>query len=515
MDQERAPEERRGRRGRRGAGETPVRAARRRGLRNPFTAQRAVSDDEIESLHRAALTVLENLGLVALSPEARAIFRAAGALVDEDSGMVRIGREIVEAALAAAPSEFIIRAGAAAHDLDYAPGALLFGPGAGCPNATDRERGRRPGSFRDFEELTRLAASFDAIHFLAPMAEPQDIAPALRHYAMTRCQLATSPKVAFTYSRGRAQVEDCFRMLMIGAGLDEAAFRAEPRTYTVINTNSPRQIDRSMAEGIIDHARWGQVSVITPFCLLGAMAPVTVAGALTLQHAEALAGVTLAQLAAPGAPVVYGNFASNVDMRSGAPAFGTPEHVKATLGAGQLARRIGLPWRASVGTSTNMADAQGAAETAFALWAAVLAGANMVIHSAGWLEGGLTHSYEKLILDIEMLESIAELCAPFEADEAARGLDAIAEVAPGGHFFAAAHTMTRYRTAFHEPIVAGTANLGQWTEAGAMPADARATSVWKARLAAFEPDGVSEERLAALDKFITRRTEAGGAPPGE
>lgn len=169
-------------------------------------------------------------------------------------------------------------------------------------------------------------------------------------------------------------------------GLSEDDFRDRVHCYTVINTNSPRQLDIPMAQGIIDFARAGQVSIITPFCLAGAMAPITVAGALTLQHAEALAGITLAQLSRRGAPVVYGSFSSNVDMKSGAPAFGTPEHVKATLGAGQLARHLGLPWRSGGGTAANVSDAQAAHESQFALWGSVLSGATVCIHAAGWLE---------------------------------------------------------------------------------------------------------------------------------
>ncbi|MFN3261353.1 MAG: trimethylamine methyltransferase family protein [Pikeienuella sp.] len=505
--------ERRGGRNRR-EDAAPARTAPRRGLRNPFAPQSFLSADEIEGIHRAALRILAEHGIDILSAEARALLRAAGAATGPD-GLTRIGPEIVEAALASAPAGFTIRAGEPAHDLDLSPGALNFGPGAGCPNATDRRRGRRAGSLRDFEELTRLAAGLDAIHIQAPMTEPQDTPPQIRHYAMTRAQLSLSPKAPFVYARGRRQVEECFEMLALVRRLDSEGFASAPHCYTVVNTNSPRRIDSAMAEGIIDHARAGQAVIVTPFCLLGAMAPVTVAGALTLQHAEALAGIVLAQLARPGAPVVYGAFATNVDMRSGAPAFGTPEHVKAALISGQLARRAGLPWRGSAGTASNAPDAQGAAETSASLWAAVLGGAAIVIHAAGWLEGGLTHSYEKLILDAEMLEGFAELCAPVVADEASLALDAIGETPPGGHFFAATHTMDRYRTAFHEPLVATTANFGQWDEAGAAEAAERATIVWEARLAAFTPVGAPAERLAALDEWIAKRAEAGGAPPGD
>jgi trimethylamine--corrinoid protein Co-methyltransferase len=243
------------------------------------------------------------------------------------------------------------------------------------------------------------------------------------------------------------------------------------------------------------------------------MAPITIAGALTLSHAEALAGITLAQIVRPGAPVVYGSFASNVDMKSGAPVFGTPEHIKSNFGAGQLARHIGLPWRSAAGTASNVADAQGACETQLALWGAVLAGANMVFHACGWLEGGLTHSLEKFITDIEAMQTIAEAMQPVACGPDEIGFEAIAEVAPGGHFFAATQTMERYRTAFYEPLVSDWSNFGQWTEAGSKTATERAHEIWKRRLAEFEPPPIDPGVAEALDSFVARRTAEGGASP--
>jgi trimethylamine--corrinoid protein Co-methyltransferase len=200
-------------------------------------------------------------------------------------------------------------------------------------------------------------------------------------------------------------------------------------------------------------------------------------------------------------------------MRSGSPTFGTPEQIKATLGSGQLARHVGLPWRSSSGSGSNIADAQGAHETEMSAWAAVLGGANAIMHSAGWLEGGLTLGYEKMITDMEMVQSFAEVCAGAHADEAELAFDAIADVTPGGHFFATQHTMDRYRTAFYEPLVADSSNFGQWQEAGSLTADQRATSVWKSRLEAFIAPKIDPAKLEELDDFIARRISEGGAPP--
>ncbi|MBS0580103.1 MAG: trimethylamine methyltransferase family protein [Proteobacteria bacterium] len=484
-----------------------------RNLVNPFLPQGIFSDAQISDMHHTSLRVLEELGILVLLPEARELFRRGGALVDEGTQMVRLGRDIVAEALAACPREILARGGSTARDVSLRLGALNFTPGAGAPNVTDIERGRRPGTLADLEDLIRLAQTFDVIHMQGPHVEPQDIEHRFRHYAVNRAQLTLSDKVPFIYARGTPQVLDGFEMVRLARGLTQEQFRAGVHCYTVINTNSPRQLDIPMAQGIIDFARWGQVSIITPFCLAGAMAPITVAGALTLQHAEALAGITLAQLAQRGAPVVYGSFSSNVDMKSGAPAFGTPEHVKATLGAGQLARFLGLPWRAGGGSAANTSDAQAASETQFGLWAAVLAGSTVLIHSAGWLEGGLCDSFEKFVTDVETLQTIAELCVQTPGDADAIGFDAIAEVPPGGHFFAAQHTMARYRTAFYAPLVADWSNFGAWSDAGSRTATQRARDVWKKKVASFEPPSGSAAIGEVLDSFIADRRAHGGAAP--
>ena len=504
-----------GRAGRRNREETsgPTRQADYRNLRNPFTPQTVFSDDEIAALHRTSLRVLSDLGMRVLEPKAVDIFRAAGAIVDGD--MVRIGPEIVEAALATAPKRIDLKGLGSGRDTRMELGMMHFSAGGGCPHASDRERGRRPGSLQDFIELVQLVEGFDALPTQTAVVEPQDIPIQFRHYDVKRVQVANSTKPPFVYARGHGQVQESFEMLAMAHGIDDGAFRADPHTFTIINTNSPRVLDMPMAQGIIDFARYGQLCIVTPFCLMGAMAPITVAGGLVLQHAESLFGIALNQLVCPGAPVMYGNFASSVDMKSGAPAFGTPEHMKATLGSGQLARLIGLPWRTASGSASNMADAQGAHETELGTWAAVLAGGTYVVHAAGWLEGGLTLGYEKLITDMEMVQTFAEMAVKTRADEAELAFAALADVEPGGHFFATPHTMERYETAFYEPLVADWSNFGQWTEGGALRADERATSIWKERLANFKPADGCAERAARLDDYIARRKAAGGAfPPG-
>ena len=464
------------------------------------------------AIHQTALRVLEELGIKVLLPEARDIFAKAGCRVDDDD-MVFIGRDIVAEALKTAPRKINLKAPNPLRHQDYELGSMIFMPGVGCPNANDALRGRRPGSLQDFEEAIKLCQSFDVMHTFGPLTEPQDIPIHLRHYQTARAQVEFGDKPMFVFARGRGQVQQGFEMTQVALNLSADDFDDGAWITTVINTNSPRLLDIPMAQGIIDFARGNQLSIITPFCLAGAMAPITPAGALTLQHAEALMGITLAQLARPGAPVSYGGFSSNVHMKSGAPAFGTPDHLKMQLGGGQLARLIDLPWRTASGSASNVADMQAGLETVMGLWGGSLAHGTLLVHTAGWLEGGLTFGYEKFINDIEGLQVFAELCERPRADAAEIGFDALADVQPGGHFFATQHTMDRYSTAFYEPLVADLNNFGNWTEAGSKTSTERATEVWQQTLADYrQPDGCAEaaERLIP---YIEKATAAGGAPP--
>ncbi|MBT5266107.1 MAG: trimethylamine methyltransferase family protein [Rhodospirillaceae bacterium] len=508
------------RKGRKPDGETPRatsspadRGVDYRHLKNPLPLAKAFSDDQTEQIHRTALRVIEELGIRVLHDGARDRFRKAGATVDETSQMVRIDSVLVERALATAPSEFSLAGGNPGRTVQIGGTNLTFTPVGGPPHAIDSDRGKRPGTHEDFRDFVKLAQSFDVMHMLNPSVEPQDVANHSRHLEVTRDMLFLSDKPFFIYSRGEPQVRDCLELVRIARGLDETAFKAQPHCFTVINTNSPRQLDIPMCQGIMDFAAAGQPSMITPFTLAGAMAPITMVGALTLQHAEALAGVTLSQIVNPGAPVIYGSFTSNVDMKSGAPAFGTPEFVKAAFGAGQLARHVGLPWRGSAATASNAPDVQACYETLNSAWASMLGGVNVLIHAAGWLEGGLSASYEKFILDVEALQILAEACHSLPATEADSAFEAIAEVEPGGHFFGNTHTMERYQTAFYDPLVSDWSNFGQWTDNGSKTATERANGIWKRVLKEYEPPKLEDDARQAIDEFVERRISEGGAEP--
>ena len=481
-------------------------------LRNPFPLMSVFSDDEAANMHLTALKMLEELGMKVLLPEARKIYQAAGARVQGD--MVYLGREIVDAALATAPKTIQCRAGAPNRDVLLELGTLAFQPGAGAPNATDLLRGRRPGSGRDFQEFTHISHHFDVFQMMSPSVEPQDIPIHLRHYFTTEIQMTYTDKFPFMFARGTPQTLDNFEMLKIARGLEDDQFLNDPYCYSVINTNSPRCLDIPMAQGLIDFARHGQLSIVTPFTLMGAMAPITVAGAITLSHAECLAAITLTQLVRAGAPVCYGTFTSNVDMKSGAPAFGTPAHFQASLAAGQMARLLGLPWRSAAGSASNSNDVQAANENQLGLWGCLLSGATVIIHAAGWLEGGLSVSYEKIITDVEILNMVAELCAGAKAGASEIGFaTALSQVAPTGHFFAAPQTMERYKSAFYEPVVHEYSNFGTWSERGAEDATTRATKVWQGILSQESPVMIDGDRKDRLRAFIEARTAEGGAPP--
>ena len=478
---------------------------------HPFEPQTLFSDDKIEAIHNKALEALEALGIVFLLPEARDIFKTSGAVIEGET--VKIGRDLVLNALSNCPQTIELKAPLSAYDRTYDQKNLLFAPAGGCPNVSDRVRGRRPGNAESYLEAVKLTQMMDVMHVQTVAPEPQDVPVHLRHIYMTQTQLNHCDKIMSVYARGTGQTQQIFEMISTALALDDIQFRRHPHSMTIVNSNSPRIFDKAMSQALIDFAKFGQLSVITPFCLAGAMAPITIEGALLLQHMECLAGITLSQLVKAGAPVSYGGFASNVDMRSGAPAFGTPEHIKMQIVSGQLARYIGLPWRSAAGSASNCVDAQGNLENTNAIWGAFLSNANLLLHSAGWLEGGLTFDFEKFITDCEALQIASETGLMRSHDELDQALDAIANTAAGGHFFDNPHTMSRYKDAFYGPLNADLSNYGTWQEAGSLRADERASKTWQQLLDDYKPSPSAQlraERLAPLSEALRSQ---GGAQP--
>lgn len=509
---ETAAPSRRGGRGARGGtaraaiAQKPFRQPRRR-----FPPLTIVSADELESIHQASLTILEEIGMDFLNDDARALCRQHGADVRDGTLRVRFDRALIEKLIATAPAQFTLHARNPAHNVVFGGDYVAYGQIASAPNCTDMDQGRRPGRQEDYRALLKLAQSFNIIHLTGGYpVEPVDIHASVRHLDCLADLVRLTDKAFHAYSLGRARILDGIEIARIGRGIDDATLEREPSLFSVINSSSPLRLDDPMLQGIMEMSSRNQVIVMTPFTLAGAMAPVTVAGALAQQNAEALAGIAFTQMVRPGAPVIYGGFTSNVDMKSGAPAFGTPEYMKAVIVGGQLARRYNVPYRTSNVNAANTVDAQAAYESVFSLWGVTMGGGNFIMHGAGWLEGGLSASFEKTVLDVDLLQMVAEFLDPLAVDDDTLALDAMRDVGPGGHYFGTPHTQARFRDAFYAPLLSDWRNFESWKEAGGLTAMDRANRVWKDVLAAYEQPKLDPAVDEALEAFVTRRKAEGG-----
>ncbi len=472
-----------------------------------------LTEDGVRAIDDGAMRILEEIGIDFLHEEARAHLRAAGAEVEPGSLRVRFDRGLVREMVAKAPAAFTITPRNPGRELTIGGRSQVYVNVSSPPNCSDLDRGRRSGTQESYRELVKLSQSFNCIHMMGGYpVEPVDLHPSTRHLDCIRDKLVLSDKVVHTYSLGAERVEDAMEMVRIAAGLSHEEFEATPRMYTNINSSSPLVHDWPMLDGAMRLAKRGQPVIVTPFTLAGAMAPVTLAGAVTQQTAEALAAIVLLQHLKPGAPVVMGSFTSNVDMKSGAPAFGTPEYMRATQMSGQMARFYGLPLRASNACAANCPDAQAAWESAFSLWACVSARANIVYHAAGWLEGGLCASYEKFVMDCETIQQMMAYNRPIGITEDDIAIEAIRAGNDARHFFGVQHTQDRYETAFYSPYLSDWRNYENWEEAGAVQTPERANRIWKALLAEFEPPPMDPAILEELDAFVARRKAEGGAP---
>lgn len=501
---------RRRRRGGAGAPVVKLPQLERQQLRNRFSPIAALDEEQLELIHTASLDLLEDLGIEVLGEQALALFRNAGAEVGGD-GIVRMDRALVLETIAQAPDDFTLTPRNPENAIACGGNAINFGLVSGPPNVHDRINGRRAGNIKDYQDIIRLGQAFNTIDFFGNQAiAPTDLPPNTRHLDTTLTNITLSDKVFFATGIGAGRSRDAVEMCAIARGLTLEQMLDAPTVLTNINVNSPRKLDDAMAYGAMQMAQLGQAVTVTPFTLMGAMTPATMAGALAQQNAEALLGIALVQLTRAGAPTVYGGFTSNVDMRSGSPAFGTPENSLANIAGGQLARKYGLPYRTSACNASNAVDAQATWETQMALWGAITGHGNFIYHAAGWLEGGLTASFEKIVVDCEMLQHMRQLLAPLTITLDEIGVEAMREVGPGGHFFGVDHTMQRFRDAFYEPFLSDWQNYENWQLAGAKDATTRATDIWQRVLREYEAPvldaGISEQ----LNAFVAKRREAIG-----
>ncbi|WP_374654986.1 trimethylamine methyltransferase family protein [Dongia sp.] len=467
-----------------------------------------LSCDELESIHHASLRLLSEIGMEVMHDESRALLKAAGAIVDESNQRVRFDPAMIEEKIRTAPASFTLQARDPAKNLNVGNGGMIFAATGGPAFAHDIDRGRRAGNYQDMCDYIKVVQSLNVIHQEGGCpCEPTDLPADSRHLDFYLAAIRYSDKNWQCWALGGYRVEDAIDMLAIALGQTREQLRANPATLTIVNSNSPLRLDIPMGEGLCAMARAGQPVAMTPFTLSGAMSPVTIAGALAQQNAEALALIALSQIVAPGAPILYGGFTSNVDMRTGAPAFGTPEYAKAQLASGQLARRYNVPFRSSNVTASNCVDVQAAYESGMSLWSTIMGGVNLIVHAAGWLEGGLTASFEKLILDAEMLQLMRSFLDPLKIDEDNLAFSAMQEVGPGGHFFGAQHTLARFDRAFYEPMLSDWRNFETWSETGAKTGTERANAIWKDLLRTYEEPPLDPAILEELEAFVTRRKE--------
>jgi trimethylamine---corrinoid protein Co-methyltransferase len=471
---------------------------------NAMPRYEVLSQDALETLDRGWRRIVSELGIEFLLPEAVEFLEAAGQRV-QDGNRVHFDPEFILEQVAKAPREFELQARNPANSLQIGGDHMAFAPVYGCPFIREGDV-RRDAKMADFDNLVKLSQTFPELDSAGgTICEPEDRPLDSRHLDMVFALQTLTDKPYMGSVTSGPNAADTIRMGEILFGGRSGIERA-PVSISLINVNSPLRYDDRMLAAMLEYVKAGQAVVITPFLLMGAMSPVSLPATLVQQMAEALAGIALAQVIRPGTPVVFGSFLSNTDMQSGSPSFGTPESAIGVLCTGQIARHFGLPWRGGGALNASQTvDAQAAYESLMTLLPTFLAGANFVMHSAGWLEGGLVSCYEKFIVDIELLRELRHEFTPLEIDEASLAFDAHVEVGAGGHFLGAAHTLERFRECFYRPLLSSTENFDRWTKRGSKDTTARAAEIWRATLERYERPAIDEAIEAELREFVDRR----------
>ena len=471
-----------------------------------------VSADELEQIHHTSLKVLEEIGMDFIHEGAKDMLRAAGADVAKDSDRVKFPRELIEQSIATIPEQFELTSRNPTRNRLIGKDCFVMAPVASAPNSHSRAGGRRDGNKQDYQDFLRMAQMTNVADLTQGYpVEPVDIHASVRHLHCISDFIRLTDKPWQAYSLGQDRNLDAIEMCRISHGVSVADFDQKTRMTSVINTSSPLKLDTVMLEGIIQMSARNQLIVLTPFTLSGAMAPVTLAGAAVQQNAEALAGLAFTQIVRPGSPVAYGAFTSNVDMKSGAPAFGTPEYMKTVMLGGQLCRRYKVPYRSSNVVASNTLDAQAAYEAVFSIWALMHSGVNLVKHTFGWMEGGLQASFEKFILDVDLIQMALKFLEPLGFSEEDLAFETIKEVDSTGHFLGTAHTRARYSSAFYQPILSDWRNFETWSETGSPTAYDHAERAYQELLQSYEaPPALPVEIDEELAAFVAKRVEQGG-----
>lgn len=462
------------------------------------------SEEGLAHIEQMSDRLLSEIGMdIRNDAVARDLFKAAGAEVHGDR--VRFDPGLVRSLCATAPSQFTQHARNPERSVQIGGDAIVFAPAYGSPFVRDLEGGRRYGSIADFENFVKLTYSTPALHHSGgTVCEPVDVPVNKRHLDMVYTHLRFSDKALMGSVTEPSRAEESIEMMRIVFGAD---FVNENCVILGnVNVNSPLVWDNTMTGALRTYAAANQAPVVVPFILGGAMGPVTTAGAIAQAHAEVLVGVALAQLTRPGAPVIYGNFLSSMALRSGSPTFGTPEPALGSLIVGQLARRVKLPLRCSGAfTASKVADGQAMTESTVSMLAAIHCGANFILHSAGWLEGGLAMGYEKFILDADFCSALHTYCKGVDLSDEQFALDAFHEVGPGKHFFGSQHTLRHYESAFWDSATANNDSFEQWRDAGSSNTEDRAYAKTKQMLADYERPPMDDAVDEALREFVTRR----------
>ncbi len=493
-------------------GPPPVAVLPFRQLENKMPPLTVISEEQIEQLHEASMHIIEEIGIAFLDEESLDLWEAAGADVDRKAQHVKMDRGLLMGLVAQAPAQFTWHARNPAHTQQVGGDYIGFVPNGGTIFAQDMDKGRRPGEMVDYDNFLKLMQMCNSIHYTGDqLVVPHDVPVSHRHLRRSHSSLTLMDKCYMEAPHGRIISQDAVDMAKIIFGDDIESPNQqgdfEPVLGGVVNASSPLRYDDRMLGGMIVFARAGQVNVVTPFILAGAMSPISIASAVAQQNAEALAGIAFCQLVRAGAPVLYGGFTTNVDMRTGSPAFGTPEGAWAMAIGAQLARHYSLPYRGSGSLNTSkLPDAQAAYETMWTIWPAIMAHTNFVMHAVGWLEAGLTASYEKIIIDMENLAMFQYFLQGVEINDETLALDSIAQVGVGGHHFGTPHTQARFASEFYPTFMADRQNFEVWEINGAEDTATRANRAWKSLLTQYEAPPLDDAIRDELHSFVDRRT---------